>query len=237
MFNNRIEAGKQLAARLLSWRGRNAVVVALPRGGLPVGAEIARAIEAPLDLVLVRKIGLPFQPELAIAAIVDGDEPELILNEELIGQIDWAEGYLESARAEALTEIDRRRALYLGSRQRPDLAGRPVIIADDGIATGSTVRAAIHALRRKHPSRLILAVPVAPADTVAALRHEVDELVCLETPDPFHAISLSYHEFPQLTDREVIKILATASTAEEALGETAKASEFGQRGDGRRSPT
>jgi predicted phosphoribosyltransferase len=227
MFKDRSDAGKQLAAHLLDWRDRDAVVVALPRGGLPIGAEIATAIGAPLDLTLVRKIGLPFQRELAIAAVVDGDQPEMVLNEEVIGQIALPEGYLDGARAEALAEIERRREVYFGDRKRPDLAGRPVIVADDGIATGSTARAAIHALRRKQPSRLILAVPVAPADTVAALRHEVDELICLETPDPFYAISLAYNEFPQLSDQQVIAILAATLEANKSARKTLKTKQSG----------
>ena len=220
MFRDRVDAGKQLAASLREWRGRDAVVVALPRGGLPIGAEIARALDAPLDLALVRKIGLPFQPELAIAAVVDGETPEMVLNEEVAGMVELPEGYLDGARAEALAEIERRRTVYFAGIERPDPKGRPVIIADDGIATGATVRAAIHALRRKQPSRLILAVPVAPADTVAALRHEVDELICLETPDPFCAISLAYEEFPQLSDDQVIEILAMMHKARPQVGQT-----------------
>ena len=229
MFNDRRDAGRQLAARLQDWRGRNAVVVALPRGGLPIGAEIAQAIEAPLDVVLVRKIGLPFQLELAIAAVVDGDAPEMVLNDEVLGQIELPEGYLEGARDEALAEIERRRALYLGGRERPALKDRPVIIADDGIATGSTVRAAIKALRRKRPSRLILAVPVAPIDTIAALKDEVDEVICLDSPEPFYAISLAYGAFPQLSDDEVVDILAGAHGGTESVEETGRTLESGHR--------
>ena len=214
MFRDRLDAGRRLASRLLDWRGRDAIVVALPRGGVPIGAEIAKAIQAPLDLVLVRKIGLPFQPELAVAAVVDGDEPELVLNQDIVGSITLPDGYIDGARKEALSEIERRRALYPGERKTADVSGRPVIIADDGIATGSTVRAAIHALRRKQPSHLILAVPVAPADTVDRLRPEVDDLICLETPDPFYAISLAYEAFPQLTDEQVINILAASPQPE-----------------------
>ena len=208
LFEDRIDAGRRLAERLAGWRGRDAVVVALPRGGVPVAAEIARAIAAPLDLVLVRKIGAPFQPELAVGAVVDGEEPELVLNEDVVAAVHLPEGYLDAERARQVAEIERRRRLYFAGRERPSLTGRPVILVDDGVATGATARVAIHALRRKQPSRLVLAVPVAAPDTAAELAREVDELVCLATPEHFFAISQFYADFPQTSDEEVTALLS-----------------------------
>ena len=208
VFTNRVDAGRRLAARLADWRGRNAVVVAMPRGGVPVAVEVARAIEAPLDLVLVRKIGAPFQPELAIGAVVDGDEAETVLNDDVLKLMRLPKDYLDDTCREQLAVIERRRALYFADRVRPDVAGRPVILVDDGIATGATARAAIRGIRRKGPSHLVLAVPVAPPDSAAVLAREVDELVCLETPEPFHAIGQFYLDFAQVSDDEVKEMLA-----------------------------
>jgi putative phosphoribosyl transferase len=213
LFEDRIDAGTRLAERLAGWRGRDAVVVALPRGGVPVAAEIARAIAAPLDLVLVRKIGAPFQPELAVGAVVDGEEPELVLNEDVVAAVHLPEGYLDAERERHVAEIERRRRVYFAGRERPSLKGRPVILVDDGVATGATARVAVHALRRKMPSRLVLAVPVAAPDTAAALAREVDELVCLATPEHFFAISQFYADFPQTSDEEVTALLAGQSPA------------------------
>lgn len=218
MFPDRSEAGRRLADRLLSLRDQNPVVLALPRGGVPVAFEVARALAAPLDLVLVRKIGAPFHEELAIGAIADGGEPELVTDTELVADLNVTPAYLERTRTAALQEIERRRAVYLRDRPPEEVAGRTAIVIDDGVATGATMLAALRATRRRKPARLVLAVPVAPEDTLKKLGDEVDETVCLSTPADFFAVGQFYHAFPQLRDDEVIRLLdqarAFASPAE-----------------------
>jgi putative phosphoribosyl transferase len=206
-FNDRCEAGRKLAEALRHYRGKDAVVLALPRGGVPVAAEVAASLDAPLDLLLVRKVGVPWQPELAMGAVIDGDEPITVRNEDIIGLANVTDADFEAAAKAELAEIERRRKRYIGERPRPAIKDRVAIIIDDGIATGATVRAAIRGLRRKEPKKIVLAVPVAPPDTVDALRDEVDELVCLEAPEMFRAISLHYREFRQVSDAEVTRIL------------------------------
>lgn len=208
MFADRIDAGRRLAAALAAYRSRHPVVLALPRGGVPVAAEIAHALAAPLDLLLVRKIGLPWQPELAIGAVVDGAEPQVVRNEAVIRRSGVGEEAFQRVCRDELAEIERRRARYLGGRQPVPVAGRVAIVVDDGIATGATMKAALRALRRRHPAELVLAVPVAPADVLEELRVEVDTLVCLATPEPFGAIGHFYRDFAQLSDAEVIATLA-----------------------------
>lgn len=211
MFKNRSEAGQKLGQALKGLSLLRPVVLALPRGGVPVALEVARALSAPLDLVLVRKIAHPLHLELAMGAIVDGDHPELVLNETFDeAAIDYS-SYLETAKAAALAEIERRRALYLEGRQPVDVANATVIVVDDGVATGATVRAALKALRHRHPRRIVLAVPVAPADTLEALGREVDDVVCLATPEPFHAVGQFYSDFRQVDDQEVMRLLALAA--------------------------
>jgi putative phosphoribosyl transferase len=187
------------------------VVLALPRGGIPVAAEIATTLEAPLDIVLVRKIGVPFQPELAVAAVVDGAEPEVVVNEDVAKLADITQDYIDAAAKRELQEIERRRKAYLQGRARVPLEGRTVILVDDGIATGASIRAALKALRRKAPKVLILAVPVAPSETIEELRSEVEEIVCLHMPEPFLAIGIHYIDFHQISDDEVIRLLAEHS--------------------------
>jgi predicted phosphoribosyltransferase len=207
-FRNRGDAGQKLAAALAGYENQHAVVLALPRGGVPVAAEIAAALQAPLDLVLVRKIGLPQQPELAMGAVVDGGHPLVVRNEDVIalGGIDQAE--FEAVCQRELAEIERRRQRYLGDRPRVDVTGRVTIVVDDGIATGATTRAALRATRLRNPSRLVLAVPVAPTESLAAMREEADEVVCLEDHESFGAIGYYYADFHQISDREVIETLA-----------------------------
>ncbi|SME90031.1 putative phosphoribosyl transferase [Tistlia consotensis] len=207
IFANRTAAGRELAERLLEKRYADPVVLALPRGGLPVAAEVARALEAPLDLVLVRKIGLPSQPELAVGAVVDGDRPELVVNEALRSVVEADPEAFAALEAHELREIERRRERYLKDRPRARVAGATAIVIDDGLATGATARAALKALRRQGPAKLVLAVPVAPPDTLAALAAEVDEVVCLETSASFFAIGQFYDDFGQLDDAEVVRIL------------------------------
>jgi putative phosphoribosyl transferase len=207
-FRDRRDAGRKLAAALTRYQNRHAVVLALPRGGVPVAAEIAAALLAPLDLVLVRKIGLPQQPELAMGAVVDGGHPLVVRNEEVIalGGIDQTE--FEAVCQRELAEIERRRQRYLGGRPRVDVTGRVTIVVDDGIATGATTRAALRATRLRNPSRLVLAVPVAPTESLAAMREEADEVVCLEDHESFGALGYYYADFRQISDREVIETLA-----------------------------
>lgn len=211
IFANRKAAGEQLAESLVEYKDRDPVVLALPRGGVPVGFEVAKALSAPLDVILVRKIGAPGQPELAVGAVVDGGSPETVINEDVKDPLGIEDSYIEEESARQLAEIERRRKLYIGDRPRPEIAGKTAIIVDDGIATGATVRAAIHAVRRRSPERIVLAVAVAPPDTVELLRGEVDELVCLLTPTLFAAISPYYREFHQLDDEEVVSILGKAT--------------------------
>lgn len=213
MFSDRADAGRQLAARLLRFKAEHPLVLALPRGGVTVGFEIAQALGAPLDVVLVRKIGAPMQPELAIGAVADGEQPEMVVNRDIVALMELPDGYLDQERDRQLQEIERRRKLYLAGRLRPSIAGKTAIVVDDGIATGATVRAALLAVRRARPSRLVLAVPVAPADTIAELRRDVDVVECLETPVDFGAISLYYEDFRQVTNSEVTAMLEKAARA------------------------
>lgn len=208
MFQDRIEAGRLLAAELERFKDERPVVLALPRGGVPVGAEIAEALDAPLDLVLVRKIGAPGQPELAVGAVVDGLKPQTVLNEDVVRMLDVSDRYIKEESERQLAEIERRRQHYLKGRAKIDLAGRTALIVDDGIATGATVRAALRAVRRANPAKVVLAVPVAPGDAIEALRAEADEVVCLSMPAFFSAISLHYASFPQVPDDQVTAIMA-----------------------------
>jgi putative phosphoribosyl transferase len=211
---DRRSAGLALAQALLRDRPPGPVVVlALPRGGVPIGAEIARALDAPLDLLLVRKIGAPWQPELAVAALVDGSPPDIVVDTQLMAMTGVDRAYVEARAQIEQQEIERRRRAYLGGRAPLPLQGVTVIVVDDGIATGTTARAALKALRRRQPARLVLAVPVGPRDTLAALRKEVDDLVCLAEPEPFHAIGLHYDDFHQVSDAEVLTALAAANAA------------------------
>ncbi|MBK6787020.1 MAG: phosphoribosyltransferase [Betaproteobacteria bacterium] len=207
-FADRTEAGRVLARRLAEMHlPKPVVVLALPRGGVPVAAEVARALGAPLDLLLVRKIGAPWQRELAVAAVVDGDPPDIVVDELTSRLSGVDDAYIQREAGREMREIERRRDVYLRGRAPLPVAGATVVVVDDGIATGTTVRAAMKALRRRQPARLVLAVPVAPADTVAALSQEADEVVCLAQPEPFHAIGLHYADFHQVPDEEVLAVL------------------------------
>ena len=211
MFRDRRDAGRQLAAELRRFKRSDPVVLALPRGGVPVAFEVARELAAPLDLVLVRKIGAPWQRELAAAAVVDGEHMELVVNQDVVDALGISQAYLDQEAKRELEEIERRRTAYLGGRERVPVEGRTAIVVDDGIATGATMRAALRAVRRRKPRRLVLAVPVAPPDTVESLRSEVDEVVCLATPEWFGAIGAFYLDFSQLSDDEVRSLLERAN--------------------------
>jgi putative phosphoribosyl transferase len=210
MFKNRRDAGRRLAAQLLQYKGERPVVLALPRGGVPVAYEVAIALNAPLDVVVVRKLGAPGEPELGIGAVVDGDHPQSVLNEEVVRLLGVSDDYVNCEVARELREIRRRQETYRGGRSPERIEGRTAIVIDDGIATGGSVRAALRGVRRFSPIRLILAVPVAPPETVESLRPEVDELVCLSTPVFFHAVGQFYEDFRQTTDDEVVRLLEAA---------------------------
>jgi len=206
-FKNRSDAGRKLSKALASYKEQQPVILALPRGGVTVAVEVAAALNAPLDLILVRKIGVPFQPELAMGAVVDGGAPIIVRNEDVIRLAGIDESEFKAIGDGELAEIDRRRQRYLGSRQRADISGHTAIVIDDGIATGATTRAALRATRMRNPKRLVLAVPVAPTSAVAELRSEADDVICLEDHEFFGAIGAYYADFNQVSDDEVIEVL------------------------------
>jgi predicted phosphoribosyltransferase len=211
VFTDREEAGRMLADALDPLNLPNPVVLALPRGGVPVAFEIAKRLRAPLDVLFVRKIGAPGHEEYGIGAIVDGSCPQVVIDREAARQVGANEEYIQRQIERQAAEIERRRGLY---RTGPpvDLRDRTVIVADDGIATGGTVRAALQALGSAGAKRVILAVPVAPADVLESLRQLCDEVVCLTTPDPFYAVGMHYLDFGQTSDREVVRLLAAAGS-------------------------
>lgn len=217
-FADRSAAGRMLARKLARKNLADPVVLALPRGGVPVAAEIARGLKAPLDVVLVRKIGVPYQRELAAAAVVNGGAAEIVTNDDVMAMADLTRADIERLAKRELAEIERRRQAYLQGRERVPLEGRTLILVDDGIATGASVRAALVALRRRRPRALVLAVPVAPAETIAVLRPEVDDVVCLKMPEPFVAIGLYYRDFHQLSDEDVMRALTHVADAGPAAG-------------------
>ena len=206
-FKDRADAGRKLAGALVGYKDEQPVLLALPRGGVSVAAEVAAVLKAPLDLILVRKIGVPIQPELAMGAVVDGAAPIIVRNEDVIKLADIDESTFKAICDSELAEIDRRRRRYLGDRQRGEIGGHTAIVIDDGIATGATIRAALRATRMRSPKKLILAVPVAPTSTVAELHREADDIICLEDYEPFGAIGPYYADFGQVSDDEVIDVL------------------------------
>lgn len=220
MYRDRSEAGRQLAVALDGYRGQDCVVYALPRGGVPVAFEVAKALAAPLDVILVRKIAAPFQPELALGAVVDGPAPEIVLNDGIARQLQPDPDFLHQASERELKEIHRRRQIYLCGHPPISAKGRTAIVIDDGLATGATARAALRALRRQEPRRVILAVPVGPRDTVELIRGEVDDLVCLSIPEDFGAVGAYYRNFPQVTDAEVVALLGACREMVDRPGKT-----------------
>lgn len=206
-FLDRNEAGALLANALRPYADQNPVIYALPRGGLPVAAAVAKEFNAPLDLILVRKIGAPGHVEMAIGAVVDGSSPTTILHKDIIRELRVSNDYINNAKENALQEIERRRKIYLKDRPFVSPEGRTAIIVDDGLATGATMEAAAEAIRKLKPSRLIIATPVGPIETLDYLRKKADEVVCIETPSPFWAVGRHYQSFPQLNDSDVIEIL------------------------------
>lgn len=208
-FQDRQEAGQRLAQALGRFRDQHPVVMALPRGGVPVAVAVSQTLQAPLDVVIARKIGAPGQPEFGIGAIAPGNVR--ILDERTLGLFGFRAEQLAPTMAHERHELARRERLFRGDRPYPDLSGRTVILVDDGLATGVTARAAIAFLRKLQPARLVLAVPVGAPETVAAMRPLVDELVCLETPASFGAVGAWYRNFAQTTDEEVIRLLREAN--------------------------
>ena len=207
-FENRQDAGRQLARKLRERNFDNPVILALPRGGVPVAYEVANALGAPMDLLFVKKIGAPGWPEYGIGAVVDGANPQIVLTEEIVRQLRPSPEYIEAEMQRQLKEIARRRLIYLGDRQPIDLKDRTVIIVDDGIATGGTVKAALKGVRKNQPRKIILAVPVAPRDTLEELSDQCDEIICLYTPTPFGAVGSFYRDFGQTGDSEVISLMS-----------------------------
>ena len=207
VFADRTEAGRLLAQELLALNLVDPVVLALPRGGVPVAAEVAHALHAPLDLLLVRKIGAPGHRELAVAAVAEGPRGDVVIDRETLSLSGATEEYVEREAKEELREIARRRTVYLRDRPALPVEGKTAVVVDDGIATGTTVRAALQALRRRKPARLVLAIPVAPPEAIVALRAEVDCLVCLMQPSYFHAVGAYYADFHQVSDAEVTRIM------------------------------
>lgn len=207
MFRDREEAGQRLAEAVAALEPERPVVLALPRGGVPVAAPVARRLKAPLGLILVRKLGVPGHEELAAGAVGDGDPPVVVFNENVLAMIGLSEADLAPGVTEKTVEIAERRRRYLGGRPQPALGGATAIVVDDGIATGATAKAALAVLRRQGAGRVVLAVPVAPAECLAEMRMLADEVICLEVPDPFVAVGAHYRRFAQTTDEEVIALL------------------------------
>lgn len=203
MFSNRNNAGRELAKALEKFKGEDVLVLGIPRGGVIVAVEVAKQLKAPLSLIIPRKIRAPQNPELAIGAVAEKEK--VILNNELVNALKVPDEYIQAEVQYQLKEVERRRELYLGSKKLPDITGKTVIIVDDGLATGYTAWAAVEAVKARQPAKVILAVPVGPPDTVRWLSKQVDELICLATPEPFFAVGQFYEEFSQVTDKEVIE--------------------------------
>jgi putative phosphoribosyl transferase len=228
-FRNRTHAGRVLASLLPAYAGcPDALVLGLPRGGIPVAYQVARGLRAPLDVFVVRKLGLPGREELAMGAIASGGV--CVLNDEVVDKLNIPAEIIEAVAATERKELARRETAYRGDRPAPVVQGRTVILVDDGLATGATMRAAVAALGRLEPDRLVVAVPVASAETAANLRPEVDDLVCAMTPEPFRAVGLWYEEFTQTSDEEIHALLEWAARAAKAPGGGAGPAPAGDRG-------
>ena len=211
-YRDRRHAGQVLAAALKNLRGRDPIVLALPRGGVPVGFEVARALGCPLDIVSVRKLGAPQQPELAVGAVVDTQPPQTVVNPDVMNALGLDQAWLDQAAKAQEKELLRRRRLYVGDRPRPALAARQIILVDDGIATGASIRAALKGLRKAKPAELVLAVPVAPPEVLEDLTALCDRIVCPRRPENFGAVGYYYQDFAQTQDDEVVRLLAEANS-------------------------
>ncbi|WDZ81996.1 phosphoribosyltransferase (plasmid) [Ensifer adhaerens] len=210
-FSDRSEAGRQLARALEHYRGHDVVVLGLVRGGLPVAAEVATHLQAPLDVMLVRKIGVPWHQELAMGAVVDGNKPIVVREEEVIALARVTEAQFDAACEREIAEIERRKEVYFAGRAPINIANRIAIVVDDGIATGATIRAAIEGISKRQPARIVVAMPVASPEALASLQRKVDEVCCLVSPQPMHSVGSFYQEFPQLSDDDVMRVLAAHS--------------------------
>jgi putative phosphoribosyl transferase len=214
MFRDRAEAGRMLGAEIAALKPREPVVLALPRGGVPVACEVAAALSARLDLVIVRKVGAPDNPELAVAAVVDGDPPDVVLNREIVEAYGLDDDEIAALVARERPELERRRAVYRSGRAPVSVKGKTVIVVDDGAATGTTMKVVARAIRRRSPATVILALPVASTDAVSDLKKESDKVVCLSQPPRFRALGYHYRDFHQIDDAEVLDLLATARSRE-----------------------
>jgi predicted phosphoribosyltransferase len=216
LFRDRADAGRQLAMKLSAYANHpDLLVLGLPRGGVPVAFEVAQALAAPLDVFLVRKLGLPGQEELAMGAIASGGVT--VLNSEVVDLLRIPNQVIDAVAAQEQRELERREHIYRGDRPPPDVHGKTVILVDDGLATGATMRAAANALREQRPARIIIAVPIAAPETCDEFRAEVDEIICAITPEPFYAVGMWYEDFSQTTDDQVHELLARAERVQPAL--------------------
>ncbi len=207
IIRDRREAGRRLAAALVKrgYKGKNTLVLGIPRGGMVVADEVAKALSATLDVIIARKLRAPYQPELGIGAVVDGDH--VVLNDEVVRSVGASQDYLNREIAYQREEVERRLRFYRGERPAPEATGKTVIVVDDGIATGYTFRASLESLRQRHPDRLVAAAPVAARDSAEMLKAFADEVVCLHTPPSFYAVGALYENFDQISDGEAVAIL------------------------------
>jgi putative phosphoribosyl transferase len=215
-FKDRSDAGRQLASRLEFLRGQDVVILGLPRGGVPVAFEVAQALQAPLDVLLVRKLGVPFHPELAFGAI--GEDGVRVINQAVVRGARLGEQEMAATEVEQLAELQRRSECFRGSRQPLPLRGTTAVVVDDGVATGATAQAACQVARARGASRVLLAIPIGAADTTKRFANYADQVVCLETPEPYLSVGQGYRKFPQTSDREVIELLTRARNAFRGAG-------------------
>jgi putative phosphoribosyl transferase len=209
LYRNRLEAGRYLATLLQHYANRpDVIVLALPRGGVPVGYEVAKALHVPLDVFIVRKLGVPGHEELAMGAIATGGV--LVLNNDVVNMLHIPQRIIDAVVAREEQELKRRERLYRDDRPLPDLKGKTIILVDDGLATGSTMRAAIEALKQEHPARIVVAAPVGAPQACEELSQQVDEVICAQTPEPFYGVGFWYEDFSQTSDQEVHDLLARA---------------------------